>query len=220
MTLFHLRMHDLRDREFSLRRYCRDSGREVCHTARKLQREPVEKRPGFQRSLSNALNSMRSKSHDRKTPTMATLARNDSGYGSNSGSVRSSTEADHESRPISANTALQQQDFEPNTVKLEYSNYAQVAIKRAGGAGFKRYEFEYWGVQYVWKRLVRKDGHNPGTSLHLVKAGSDRVLAYVVPSPLSPSELEQERVKGGWVHPCSMWIADETIVLGQKDVAE
>jgi len=36
MTLFHLRMRDLRDRQFSLRRHCRDSGREVCKSSRKF----------------------------------------------------------------------------------------------------------------------------------------------------------------------------------------
>lgn len=220
MTLFHLRLHDLRDREFSLRRYCRDSGREVCHTARKLQKPPAEKRPGFQRSFSNALSSMRSKSSEKRAPTLATLTRNDSGYGSTHGSVRSLTEVDHESRMSAASAGLSKQELEPNTIKLEYSNYAQVAVRRAGGAGFKRYDFEYWGVQYIWKRVVRKDGQIESASFQLVKVGSDRVLAYIVPSPLSPAQSEEERTKGGWIPPCSMWIADETIVLGQKDVAE
>lgn len=220
MTLFHLRMHDLRDREFSLRRYCRDSGREVCHSSRKLQRSPVEKRPGFQRSLSNALSRMRPRLSEQRVPTLGSLARNDSGYGSTQGSIRSSTEIDNESRPRSANGALQQDQPEPNTIKLEYSNYAQVAVRRTGRTGVKRYEFEYWGVQYVWKRFVRNDGQSQAVSLHLVEAGSDVVLAYIVPFPLSPAQVEEERSKGGWIPPCSMWIADETIVLGQKDVAE
>ncbi|KAJ6444885.1 hypothetical protein O9K51_03286 [Purpureocillium lavendulum] len=34
VQLFHLRMHDLARRDFSLRRYCRDSGREVCFSKR------------------------------------------------------------------------------------------------------------------------------------------------------------------------------------------
>ena len=34
VQLFHLRMHDLPDRDFSLRRYSRDSGRQVCSTKR------------------------------------------------------------------------------------------------------------------------------------------------------------------------------------------
>lgn len=215
-------MHDLRDREFSLRRYCRDSGREVCHTARKLQKPAVEnlKRPGFQRSLSNALSNMRSKSSDQRAPTLASLTRNDSGYGSTNGFARPSTDVENECRPSSANAALQQERPEPNTIKLEYSNYAQIAMRRAGRSGSKRYEFEYWGIQYMWRRIVRNDGQNPGVSFQLVKAGSDLVLAYIVPFPLSPLQLTEERAKGGWIPPCSMWIADETVVLGQKDVAE
>jgi hypothetical protein len=43
MTLFHLRMHDLKRREFSIRRYCRDSGREVCHSSRKPEQPPAKK---------------------------------------------------------------------------------------------------------------------------------------------------------------------------------
>jgi len=222
MTLFHLRMHDLRDREFSLRRYCRDSGREVCHTARKLQKPAVEnlKRPGFQRSLSNALSNMRSRSSDQRAPTLSTLSRNDSGYASTNGFVRSSTDVDDQCRPASANVALQQEPPEPNTIKLEYSNYAQIAVRRAGRSGMKRYEFEYWGVQYMWKRHVRNDEHVPSVSFHLVKTGSDIVLAYIVPFTLSPAQLAEERAKGGWIPPCSMWVADEAIVLGSKDVAD
>ncbi|CZT19531.1 uncharacterized protein RCC_05382 [Ramularia collo-cygni] len=219
MSLFHLRMHDLRDREFSLRRYCRDSGREVCHTG-KLQKSPVNARPGFQRSLSNALSGMRSKSSEQKMPTLASLARNDSGYGSTGGSVRSSPEKGDDRRPSSAHAALQQERAEPNTIKLEYSNYAQVAIRRAGRTGSKRYEFEYWGVQYVWKRLIRDDGQSRAVSFQLLKGTSDLVLAYIVPFSLSPAQMEEERAKGGWIPPCSLWIADETIVSGPKDVAD
>ncbi|KAF2028890.1 hypothetical protein EK21DRAFT_90255 [Setomelanomma holmii] len=41
LCLFHLRMHDLSTRKFSLRRYCRNSGREVCHS---LLKKPVRSR--------------------------------------------------------------------------------------------------------------------------------------------------------------------------------
>lgn len=216
MTLFHLRMHDLRDREFSLRRYCRDSGREVCHSVRKQQKPPAQKRPGFQRSLSNALNSMRSKSEQR-SPTMASLKRNDSGYGS----AHSSIDIDRDDRPMSAHAVPKSQPpADPNTVKLEFSNYAQLDIRRTGLKSSKKYEFEYWGVLYSWKKTVRKDSQSKGVSYHLTKAGTDHVMAYIIPSPLTPAQAEEEEGKGGWVPPSSMWIADESIVRGQKDVAE
>jgi hypothetical protein len=74
MTLFHLRMHDLKERQFSLRRYCRDSGREVCHSVLKTQKPLAVKRPGFQRSLSNALSSMLPKSQPCQVSKETTLA--------------------------------------------------------------------------------------------------------------------------------------------------
>lgn len=217
MTLFHLRMHDLRDREFSLRRYCRDSGREVCHSARKQQKPASPKRPSFQRSLSNALSSMRSRSEQR-SPTMASLKRNDSGYGS----VHSSLDMDRDDRYLQASQspAQSQQAVDPHTVKLEFSNYAQLDVRRAGTKANKRYEFEYWGTPYAWRRVVKKDNPLNQCSYHLIKSGSEEVLAYIIPSPPTPGQAEEEQSKGGWIPPCSMWIADDSIVRGQKDVAE
>lgn len=212
MTLFHLRMHDLKNREFSLRRYCRDSGREVCHSVQKHQKPVAEKRPGFQRSLSNALNSMRPKSEAR-TPTLASLKRNDSGYGS-----MHSVDFDQEERPRSAGNAIEQ--AMTSTVKLEFSNYAQVEIKRTGTKANKRYEFEYWGVHYSWKRVVRRHESSKQVSFALFRSGSEQPLAFIVPVPLSRSQAHNERKKGGWIPPCSMWISDNKIVKSQKDVSE
>jgi len=219
MTLFHLRMHDLKNREFSLRRYCRDSGREVCHSALRQQKPAEQKRPGFQRSLSNALNSMRPKS-ESIAPTLESLKRNDSGYGS-----LHSTDAAFDERPRTAGYgASQQPQQQPqptsHTVKLEFSNYAQVDVKRNGGKGNKRYDFEYWGTSFAWKRVVRKEHGRKEVAYHLTKNGGDRVLAYIEPLSLSASRGEEEMSKGGWVSPCSMWLADESIIRGQKDAAE
>lgn len=212
MTLFHLRMHDLKNREFSLRRYCRDSGREVCHSVQKHQKPIAEKRPGFQRSLSNALNSIRPRSEAR-TPTLASLKRNDSGYGS-----MHSVDFDQKERPRSAGNATEQATN--HTVKLEFSNYAQVEIKRTGTKANKRYDFEYWGVDYSWKHVARKDNHTKQVSFALFRSGSEQPLAFIVPVPLSRSQAHNERKKGGWIPPCTMWISDSKIVNSQKDVSE
>lgn len=212
MTLFHLRMHDLKEREFSLRRYCRDSGREVCHSVLKSQKPNAEKRPGFQRSLSNALNSMRTKS-DQKTPTMSSLKRNDSGYGS-----MHSVDFDHEPTPVSEEP--KSQEHMSHTMKLEFSNYAQVDVKRVGAKASKRYEFGYWGVNYAWKRVVQNKSDRVEVSFHLTKAGSEQVLAYIMPIALTRSEAHEEEAKGGWIAPCSMSITDERLLKSQKDVSE
>ncbi len=217
MTLFHLRMHDLKDREFSLRRYCRDSGREVCHSARKHQKSEAEKRPAFQRSLSSALQSMRPKPERQSSaaPTLASLKRNDSGYSS----MHSTDfeQGDH-SLPASqgAEAAL------TDTVKLEFSNYAQVEVKRAGGKGKgnKRYEFQYWGVNYTWKRVVTKGGNDRQVKFHLTRPGSDRACARIDPVQLDARQAHEERKSGGWIPPCTMSITDATIVHSGKDVAD
>ncbi|KAK5699585.1 hypothetical protein LTR97_005714 [Elasticomyces elasticus] len=215
MTLFHLRMHDLKNREFSLRRYCRDSGREICHSALRQPKAAAPKRPGFQRSLSNALNIMRPKSESR-APTMDSLKRNDSGYGS-----LHSTDLEHEERPRTAgHGAPMLQQPSTDVVKLEFSNYAQVEVKRVGTKGSKRYEFEYWGTSYAWKRVVHKDRDHKEISYHLVQGGKDRILARIEPLPLSAARREEETSMGGWIAPCRMWLVDEAIIRGQKDAVD
>lgn len=220
MILFHLRMHDLKERQFSLRRYCRDSGREVCHSLLKTAKPKAvaEKRPGFQRSLSNALNNFLPKSPESKPPTMSSLKRNDSGYGSmHSGDFDEDDDEDLTPIPDESKT----QHHMTHTMKLEFSNYAQLDVTRVGAKASKRYEFNYWGVSYSWKRIIqrRHDGTQQ-VSFHLVRAGSEEVLAYIIPISLSPSEAREEEAKGGWIAPCTMWIADERIVRSQKDVSD
>ncbi|OBT77489.1 hypothetical protein VF21_05205 [Pseudogymnoascus sp. 05NY08] len=107
MQLFHLRMHDIPTRAFSLRRYCRDSGREVCHSVLR-QGEKVKgqkkqtKHPKLQRSMSTALATVTrggvkradswgaSSTHKASyppphpTPLLTIPTRHDSGYATNS----------------------------------------------------------------------------------------------------------------------------------------
>jgi len=215
MTLFHLRMHDLKEREFSLRRYCRDSGREVCHSTSKQQpqKQAGMKRPSFQRSLSNALSSMRTKS-ESKAPTIESLKRNDSGYES-----MHSVDYDKDDRPRTAGHDSRQ-PISNDTVRLEFSNYAHVDVRRTGVKGSKRYEFEYWGISYAWRRIVRKDSGCKEVSYHLTKVGSEQVLAHITPFSLTRAQVEEEHDKGGWLPPCSMRLEDNTLVRGQKDAVD
>lgn len=205
-TLFHLRMYDLKRREFSLRRYCRDSGREICHSSRKRATPTTataDWRPAIRRSVSSALASLRGR-HEPKTSTVSGLHRRDSGY-----------ETDDPATP----TRPRQLPLPSNTIKLEFSNYAQVEMKRRGTKGAKRYECEYWGRRYTWKRSMRREGSRLEISYHLVNDLGD-VLAHIVPVPLTTAQARQEQETGGWVPPCSMWISDERILRGSADVAE
>ena len=214
LTLFHLRMHDLKNRDFSLRRYCRESGREVCHSSRRYTKPATERRPGLQRSMSNALASLRSKT-ESKTSVTGTLKRQDSGYDS-----MSEDEGDDEVRRTFPKEVSSSIPLPTNTTKLEFSNYAHIDVKRRGTKASKRYEFEYWGTDYAWRRVAKKDGNTKEISYHLVDTETSAVIAHIVPTPMTPIEAEEEDQKGGWIPPCSMWISDPKILSGLTDVAE
>lgn len=211
LTLFHLRMHDLKNRQFSFRRYCRESGREVCHSSRRYTPAGAARSPGLQRSMSNALSSLRSKS-ESKSSMNSSLKRSDSGYGS-------LFEEDFD-RPGASHKSRSSLPLPTNTTHLEFSNYAHIDIKRRGTKSSKRYEFEYWGTSYEWRRVERKTGNVKEVSYHLVDAETSQTIAHIVPDVLTAAELSLEEAKGGWIPPCSLWISDSRVAQGSTDVAE
>ena len=211
LQLFHLRMYDLKRREFSLRRYSRDSGREVCHSSRKYTKPSVMRRPGLQRSMSSALSSLRSKSESR-TPTMKSLKRHDSGYDSMHEDDLRDDIGSQSARPSGS------MPIPTNTTQLEFSNYAHLSVKRRGTKTGKRYELEYWGTKYAWHRAVVRSNNFEQVSYHLVETKTSAPLAHIVQTPLSESEQRQETSKGGWVAPCGMFL--EFSALRSSDLAE
>lgn len=212
LTLFHLRMHDLKNREFSLRRYCRDSGREVCHSSRKYTKPATISRPSLQRSMSSALSSLRSKT-ESKNATKSSLKRHDSGYDSLS-------DEDIPPEAVKQSAKSRGIPLPTNTTQLEFSNYAHLDVKRRGANTSKRYEFDYWGTNYSWKRVAVRVGQFKEVSYHLIKADTEATVAHIVPATMTPAELQEEEAKGGWVPPCLMWISDQGVLDGLTDVAE
>jgi len=136
--------------------------------------------------------------------------RQDSGYGS-------SNDDDEEVDSFMPKSSIQ---IPTNTTKLEFSNYAQVEVKRRGAKSSKRYEFEYWGYTYSWKRVTEKDGQGKAVSYHLFKGDGGPAVAHIVPEMRSPSQIRAEDAAGGWVPPCSMWISDQSVLEALTDVAE
>lgn len=219
MQLFHLRMHDLITRQFSLRRYCRDSGREVCHSITRMG-PPTTHRPTLQRSMSNAFASVKrtnswgsSKSSKSSKSFKFEPARQDSGYATNS----DDEDIDEEDTDYQTSSAAPKPT---NTIKLEFSNYAQVDVKRRGAKGNKRWEFEYWGNLYAWKRVTNHDGASKSYSYHLVKNDSGQPIAHIVPEVRTTDQAREEEHMGGWVPPCSLWISDTKVVGDSSDVAD
>lgn len=211
LTLFHLRMHNLKNRDFSLRRYCRDSGREVCHSSRKYSKPASMGRPGLQRSMSNALSSFRAKSDPKQS--VPGIKRHDS-YDS-----MTADDVDGDEGGSSAN-GRSSVPLPTNTTKLEFSNYAHLEVKRRGTKASKRYEFEYWGTSYVWRRVARRTGNFKEISYHLINTETSHPVAHIVPAALTIAEANEERTKGGWIPPCSLWISDPHVLNGQTDIAE
>jgi len=107
-----------------------------------------------------------------------------------------------------------------NKMKLEFSNYAHVEVKRQGKGASKRYSFFYWGFKYSWRRIVKQEGDFTEVSYHLMKEGNTQPSAHIVPATLTKSQADEEYVRGGWVPPCSLWIRDDQIIKSHPDVAD
>ncbi len=226
IQLFHLRMYDLAKREFSLRRYGRDSGREVCHSKRRYEEEASpEGRPKIQRSMSNAIRNlslsgkptfMRSNTADSKSSKKSSK----SSKSSKSAPSYSTYEdgGDYFDSPRGRDADRRGPSPATNTIKLEFSNYARVDLRRRGGKGSKRYEFEWWGHKYIWKRVTEK--HLDVVNFHLLRDGKDKPIAHIVPETRSPDQVQADELAGGWIPPCHMWITDKNVVNAMTDVAE
>ncbi|KAJ4294898.1 hypothetical protein N0V88_005137 [Collariella sp. IMI 366227] len=230
IQLFHLRMYDLAKREFSLRRYSRDSGREVCNSKRKFT-EPAaakptttdEQRPTLKRSVSTAIRTLGGRpALGRAKSGTGAAGRPSTGYSTGDGDDELFLDGSNLSR-LSLDSRLvrgkTQRSLPTNTIKLEFSNYARVDVSRRGKKGNKRYEFDWWGHRYSWKRAV--DKQLGLVSFHLVRDGNTNApVAHIVPETRAPSQVVADESAGGWVPPCFMWIADETIVDALTDVAD
>ncbi|OTB19864.1 hypothetical protein K445DRAFT_52946 [Daldinia sp. EC12] len=220
LQLFHLRMYDLNKREFSLRRYSRDSGREVCNSKRKYAEPPSMTRPNIQRSMSTAVKSL------AKRPQLIRIPTSGSVFSSRSrpGTSHSATSADEDftdgvTSPITIDKKQKARPTPTNTIKLEFSNYARVDVVRRGKKNAKKYEFEWWGHNYSWKRVV--DKLTDSVSYHLLRDGHNgKPVAHIVPETRSPTQVAADEHAGGWIPPCHMWISDESLVEAMTDVAD
>lgn len=238
VQLFHLRMYDLAKREFSLRRYCRDSGREVCTSKRKYdeQQQPLlSPRPALQRSMSTAMKTL-ARPHIRRLGSSggsaASGAKDRRPATSHSDTTPPADVCSPPPRSSSGGGDHHKQSPPPppppratNTVKLEFSNYARVDVERKGSNKNTRYEFDWWGHRYSWKRVAEKHlggggGGGVVVSFHLVRDGQPNPVAHIVPETRSPVQVEADERAGGWVPPCFMWISDNDILHAATDVAE
>lgn len=226
IILFHLRMYDLKSRDFSLRRYCRDSGREICHCVRKSTKHPVNEKFTVQRSLGQAFAALKSKadvfhhhnssqSEVQKQPVE--LQRHDSGYDS---TVEEEDDDDASSVSAVSNSSRPNANSS-DPINIEFLNYAHVNVRRRGLKGHKRYDFDYWGEEYSWNVAAQKVGHLNELWYTLLRRRDGNVVARVFPQPLSEVEARAEAERGGWIAPCRMRITDEKLLVERNaDLAD
>lgn len=223
--LFHLRMYDLAKREFSLRRYSRDSGREVCNSKRKYSAPGSESRPILQRSVTSAMKTLSGKPsfrlHNSSTipsPKQSKNSKTSNRPGSSSSWSSNSDEDCNDFFTHGASMDKKGRQHATNTIKLEFSNYARVDIHRKGSHKSKRYEFDWWGHKYSWRRVTSK--HLDTVSFHLLRDGEETPIAHIVPEARSPTQILAEKQAGGWIPPCDMWITDKSVIQAATDVAD
>ncbi|POS83906.1 hypothetical protein EPUL_004931, partial [Erysiphe pulchra] len=203
IQLFHLRIQDLQMRRFSLRRYERNSGREICKAARKH----MVATPVLPRSVSTALAHIKFPSSPSNL--LQKLRPDTSSHGGVSISGPPSS--------IKSDSNL----IATNIIRLDFSNYAQVEVKCRNSRRLgKRYEFEYWGHNYAWRRVGKREAKYKGISYHLKRAGHATAIAYIVPEFQNQWRQYQERKAGNWVPPCGMWIAETAFTEGGCGVAD
>jgi hypothetical protein len=205
LTLFHLRIYDLAERRFSLRRYQRQSGREVCSSKRKYVKPTAEppSSPPRRRSITSTLTKMNLKGLKSKPrPKMA---------------LESDDEDSGDDMAFLAAQANVKATIPTDAVRLEFSNYAQVELGR-GKRGEHKYDFEYWGERYSWRRSVYRDDSELVFSFELVNLASGACIAHITPDKLSLRQGKQEAAQGGWVPPCSMRLMEKNISNDLGDV--
>lgn len=213
MTLFHLRMHDLKRRDFSVRRYCRDSGREVCHSSRKPE-QPQAKKERSSGTFSSALRKLGSGPRSPRTNSNG-LRRQDSGYSSMDGNNNDLSEKGSVTSSDDSNLPLS------NDLSLEFSNYARFRLA-FGARDERRYNFEYYGLGYSWERVVEPTPTADGvaTSYYLQRLWDKVILAQITPMELTAEEARVESRKGGWIPPSVLCMTDRSVADGPADVAD
>ena len=202
MTLFHLRMKNLYERQFSLRRYCRDSGREVCNSKKKYAKpipRATRKRPSLSRSFTSALQNLGVKQN-----------RHDAAEDSDD-------DIEQELRNFTLCSDVKA-TIPTNIIRLEFSNYAQVEVHRRRQGHIKQWDFEYWGEPYSWKRELSDDDGEAIYSYELINVRTGDCVAYVMPDKLDSRQAALEEMQGGWVPPSSMRITESTISEDLGDV--
>ncbi|KAF2185339.1 hypothetical protein K469DRAFT_166355 [Zopfia rhizophila CBS 207.26] len=235
MSLFHLRMHDLRKRDISFRRYCRDSGREVCHTSfrfikvaqRKSRSRTIIRRsssnPFKSRYTSSRYNDSESLQINQSRGSMSSIKSWIGRRNSRSSRTSNASESDNNWDPEDETVDVAGDQVAENKKILEFSNYAHVEVTRRGYRSKKRHMIEYWDDSFTWKRKMDKRGKDVADcrwhSFQLHRREQKEPIAYIEPE-VNDGITKKEAESGGWVPPCAMRILDEKSFNTLSDICD
>lgn len=105
-----------------------------------------------------------------------------------------------------------------DSIRLEFSNYAQVILEPVRRGEKKQYTFEYWGESYAWRKRALRDGREIINSFELLNLKTQQKVASIIPDALSPEERDFEASQGAWVPACSMRLLQKEISDDLGDV--
>lgn len=111
-----------------------------------------------------------------------------------------------------------------NKISLAFSNYAHVEMSRTGIGRNRRYEFEYWGTNYIWVRKRGDSQSGTAPSYSLCKSYSrDIILAHIKVQETDEYDIRAGHSAGGWIPRALMRITDDEIIsprTGTNDLPE
>jgi hypothetical protein len=243
MSLFHLRMHDIEDRKFSLRRYFRNSGRKGCSSilSDARLRSKTRSKTRFSFSMSSKRTSRAGSTHS-ENDVSASETKGDMGNSKGSRTSLSSWFRRRGSRSSHASSAsgndasdCDEDDNAVNAVNvaatrvsgdkiaLEFSNYSRVDVVRYSTWRIG-YTFDYWGHAYEWRRTSGKNLFGQWMywchSFHLYRKGKDKKPIVSITPRDNKSLGSGYFTHGTWVTPSEMRFLDNDILNGSSDIAE
>jgi hypothetical protein len=213
IILFHLQMHDLMGRCFSLTRYCRGSGQQICSSSRKHFPASI-----LSSASRNAQHSLGHASQQPRIHQAGAISHHKSISGQ--ASARKSNRKQHLLPPKAEVLSLETDRSKLDTIQLSFSDHTHINFRKRGLKRSKRYEYEFWGTKYEWRRQIYHRGHVQKVSYHLVNIETSSSIAHITPEPLTAREAQEEEDSGGWVPPCTMQITDRRLFRSLNDVAE
>lgn len=201
IQLFHLKMVNLSTREFSLRRYSRDSGDEFSWSRRKYVE--LDTRPILQRSFEQVIEKLGNRLTGHEFEPDIIDARDSLAA---TGGYSPWVSVDNDIGDI--------KEFKStDVIRLGFQNYSTVELEYVSSRKARSYQFSFWHRDYIWNWVVDQDL----ISLHLFEGRQRKnPVASIVPIASSPKQIQANEATGAWVPPCQMRFIEDNVLYNDQ----